>query len=372
MVYPFSIAAIACLTFCGSVLAAEPISLRLREHPLVEGQVVRVGDLIEVVNGRCQQTDDLLQLPIAPAPREGSPQTWTRADVVQHLELRGLHATAIRWMGSERTQLRRGKPIASNTTSSSFNHNGLPNSSSPLSRVNQTIPGRPQTPAFIQERAVKQAEMLIGQAITEYVTLKSGDRTAWRITLSVPPQFVSIMQVKTNIVSIGGGQEPWEGTQEFLFEVKDRGALVAVPIRAILELPPMIVISKRAMRREEVITAESLTYSPIPQRSSADPSDFFTDIQQLVGKQLRRSVTTGQPIEAQFVGDAVVVTRGEMVEVESVSGDVVVTTSGRASESGAVGDLIGIELLPSRKRINAAVTAPMKVRVSAVAARTLK
>jgi flagella basal body P-ring formation protein FlgA len=214
--------------------------------------------------------------------------------------------------------------------------------------------------------------MLIGQAITEYVALQSGDRTAWRISLSVPPQFVGLMQVKTNIVSIGGGQEPWEGTQEFVFEVKDRGALVSVPIKATLHLPPMIVTSKRAMRREEVITAESLTYSPIPQRGSADATDYFTDIAQLVGKQMRRSVTTGQPIESQFVGNAVVVTRGELVEVESVSGDVVVTTSGRASESGAVGELIGIELLPSRKRINASVTAPMKVRVSAVAARTLK
>jgi flagella basal body P-ring formation protein FlgA len=362
-----SIFAFVCLAFFGQAMAAEPICLRLREQPVVEGQVVHVSDLIEVVSGRCQQTDDLLQLPIAPTPREGSPQAWTRADVVQHLELRGLHATAIRWMGPDRTQLRRGKPIDSSLTTSN------PSSNSPqMSRVSQTIPGRPQSPAFIQERAVKQAEMLIGQAITEYVTLKSGDRTAWRINLTIPPQFASLMQVKTNIVSIGGGQEPWEGTQDFVLEVKDRGALVAVPIRATLQLPPMIVTSKRSMRREEVISAECLTYSPIPQRGSADPSDYFTDVDQLVGKQMRRSVATGQPIESQFVGDAIVVTRGELVEVESISGDVVVTTSGRASESGAVGDLIGIELLPSRKRINASVTAPMKVRVSAVAARTLK
>lgn len=366
MTYSHSIVAFACLTFFGSVVAADPISLRLREQPVVESQVVHIGDLIEVVSGRCQQTDDLLQLPIAPTPREGSLQTWTRADVVQHLELRGLHAGSLRWMGSERTQLRRGKPIESSTTTNSLAK------SSHLTRVSQTIPGRPQSPAFIQERSVKQAEMLIGQAITEYVTLKSGARTAWQITLSVPPQSVSAMQVKTNIVSIGGGQEPWEGPQDFVFEVKDRGALVSVPIRATLQLPPMIVTSKRAMRREQVIAADDLTYSPIPQRSPADPSDYFTDIDQLVGKQMRRSVATGQPIESQFVGDAVVVTRGEMVEVESVAGDVVVTTSGRASESGAVGDLIGVELLPSRKRINASVTAPMKVRVSAVATRILK
>lgn len=366
MAYSHSLFVIVCLTLFGTVSAAEPISLRLREQPVVEGQVVYIGDLIEVVAGRCQQTDDLLQLPIAPAPREGLTQTWTRADVVQNLELRGLHGPAMRWMGSERTQLRRGKPIENNSTSNTLTK------PSQFTRVSQTIPGRPQSPAFIQDRAVKQAEMLLGQAITEYITLKSGDRTAWRISLSVPPQFASIMQVKTNIVSIGGGSEPWEGAQDFVFEVKDRGALVSVPIRATLQLPPMIVTSKRAMRPEHIIAAEDLTYSPLPQKSAADSSDYFGDIEQLVGKQMRRAVVTGQAIESKFVGDPVVVTRGEMVEVESVAGDFIVTTSGKAVESGAVGELIEIELLPSRKRIHASVTAPMKVRVSAVSTRTLK
>jgi flagella basal body P-ring formation protein FlgA len=357
-----------CLACFGSVVATEPICLRLREQPVVEGQVVYVGDLIEVVTGRCQQTDELLQLPIAPTPREGSPQTWTRSDVVKHLELRGLHATAIRWMGSERTQLRRGKRADGNAASNSLS----PRDSSQPTKFSQTIPGRTQVPAFIQERAVQQAEMLLGQAITEYITLKSGDRIAWRVALSVPPEFVSIMQVKSNIVSIGGGKEPWEGEQNFVFEVKDRGALVRVPIKATLQLPPMVVVSKRALGREEIITADDLDYSPIPQRSAAAPSDFFMDIEEVVGKQVRRSIATGQPIEAKSVGNAMVVTRGDMIEVESVVGDIVVTTSGRANESGAVGELIAIELLPSRKRINASVTAPMKVRVSAVSARTKK
>ncbi len=367
MTYIQTSLAITCVALFGSVIAAEPITLRLREQPVVEGQVVHVGDLLEIVHGRSQQTDDLLQLPIAPSPREGSPQTWTRADVVQHLELRGLHASAIRWMGSERTQLRRGKPVDGN----SFAATSASSEANP-SRVHQTIPGRPQSPAFIQERAVKQAEMLLSQAITEYVTLKSGDRVAWKISLSIPPQVVSLMQVKTNIVSIGGGQEPWEGPQDFVFEVKDRGALIAVPVKAVLQLPPMVVVTKRALRRDEVIRADDLAYNPIPQKGTAAPADYFTDIEKLVGKQVRRSIATGQAIETSFVGDAVVVNRGEMVEVESVAGDVVVTTSGRASESGAVGDLIGVELLPTKKRINAMVTAPKKVRVSAVASRTLK
>ena len=369
MTYVPSVVALISLALISSALAAEPLTLQLRSQPVVEGQVVRIGDLVEVIHGRNQQTDLVMTAAIAPAPREGSPQTWTRGDLVEHLKLRDIHPSNTRWMGAERTQLRRGK----RTEDASHNHLAGTQAGS-TSNIQMprglAIPSRGQTPAFVQERAVKQAEMLLSQAITEYITLKSGERTAWRITLSVPPQCVPLMQVKTNIVSIGGGQEPWEGSQEFVFEVKDRGALVQVPIQATLQLPPMIVTSTRAMRRDEVITADALTYTPLTNKSGVDSANYFNDINQLIGKQLRRSLTTGQPIETSFVGDAVVITRGELVEVESVAGGIVVRTSGRATASGAVGDLIDIELLPSRSRILATVIEPLKVRVAAAPSRS--
>jgi flagella basal body P-ring formation protein FlgA len=350
--------------FCNfgcALLAAELVGLRFRDQPVVEGQVVRVGDMLEIISGLDQQMEDLLKLPLAPAPREGVHQTWTRADVIQHLELRGLHSNNIRWHGAEQVVVRHGKPVASST-------NSIPGQLA--SRSNSSIPGREFSPAFVQERSVKQAEMLLSQAITEYVTLKSGDRTEWRIELTVPMQFVHVMQIKNNIVSISGGHSPWEGTQEFVFEVKDRGALIQVPIKASLKLPPMVVSSTRPIRKDEVITADALTYSPLPKRSAASSAEYFTDIDALVGKQLRRSVSTGLAIEADFVGEPIVISRGELVEVESIAGSVVVRTSGRAVESGSVGQLIGVELLPARKKVLATVSGPLKVRIAAVASRS--
>ncbi len=369
MAYAYSVIAFVSLALIGPVVAGEPITLQLRAQPVVEGQVVRIGDLVEVIHGRCQQSDDVMTSAIAPSPREGTPQTWTRGDLTQHLELRGIHVSAIRWMGAERTQLRHGKRTDDSSLGSQSNTQPRGSSVAQTSR-GLPIPSRGQTPAFVQERAVKQSEMLLSQAITEYIALKTGDRTAWRISMSVPPQCVPLMQVKTNIVSIGGGQEPWEGLQEFVFEVKDHGELVKVHIQATLQLPPMIVTSTRAMRRDEMITADALTYTPLPNKTGIDPALYFSDVNQLVGKQLRRSLTTGQPFETGFIGDPTVVTRGELVEVESVSGGIVVRTSGRATASGAVGDLIDIELLPSRSRILATVTEPLKVRVAAVPSRS--
>ncbi len=343
------------------IFAADSICLRFREHPVVEGHVVRAGDIIEIVSGRDDQTDGLMKLPLAPAPREGIEQVWTRADVLQHLELRGMHPSNLRWQGTELVHVRRGKPINSTTLvleSQSFTHN------------HPTIPGREFSPAFIQERGVKQAEMLLRQAIVEHIALKSGDRTEWQIELSVPAQHVQSMQTRNNIVAIGGGNAPWEGVQEFVFEIKDRGALIQIPIKATLKLPPMVVSTTRPMRKDEVITAEALTYSPLPKRSAVGSAEYFTDIDELVGKQLRRSVSTGLAVEATFVGEPLVISRGELIEVESVAGSVVVKTSGRAMESGAIGELIGVELLPSRKRIQATVAGPLKVRIAAISARS--
>lgn len=339
--------------------ADEPVRLRFRTPAAVTGQVVRLGDLVEVAAGQSSQTDELLQVPLAPAPREGISQTWTSEDVLQHLELRGLHRAAIRWEGSSQTVLSRQTTVTQLTS-----YNGSRSDPQSIAISTTAIPMKPLSPAFVQERAVKQAETLLRQAITEYITLQSGERTEWQINLSVPVQFAQSLQVRSNIVSIGGGASPWEGEQEFVFDIKDAGKLTRIKVPAKLELPPMVVVASRTLRRDEVLSKECLTYAPKPRRTTDQSGNYFTNVDDLIGKQLRRSVSTGVPLEQQYIGEPVVISRGELVEIESIAGNIVVKTSGRSIESGAVGDLISVELVPSKERILAMVTAPMRVRIT--------
>ncbi len=324
--------------------AAEQVVLRFAESPRTTENVVRLGDLVEVLAGNSPSLEKALQLPLGPSPRENDSQTWHSRDVLQHLELHGLQPSGLRWSGATQVDLQRMAP-GPNPISASIE------------------------PAFVQTRTVQLAEQLVAQAIAEYLELKTGERTDWRIVAKVPAKLADVIRIRRNIVGIGGGQEPWLGQQEFVLQIKDRDRIVNVPIEAQVELPPMVVVARRPLRRDEVLTAEALELAPLQQRSGEDPAKYFVDMEKLIGKQLKRSISTGLPIASDVVGAPTVIGRNELVEVESVSGGVSVRTMARSLGSGAVGELIDIETIPNRHRMLATIIAPLKVRVAAVSAR---
>lgn len=324
--------------------AAEQVVLRFVESPRTTGNVVRLGDLVEVLAGNSPSLEQAMQLPLGPSPHENGFQTWHSRDVLQHLELRGLQPNSLRWSGVTQVELQR---IAAG-----------PN---PIHASIQ--------PAFVQTRTIQLAEQLVAQAIAEYLELKTGERTDWRITARVPAKLADVIRIRRNIVGIGGGHEPWLGEQEFVLQIKDRDRIVNVPIEAHVDLPPMVIVAKRPLRREEILTAELLDLAPLPQRSGEDPGKYFSNMEKLIGKQLKRSLSTGLPIASDYVGAPTVIGRNEMVEVESVSGGVSVRTMARSLGSGAVGEMIDIETIPTKHRMLATIVGPMKVRVAAVSAR---
>ncbi|QDV25054.1 flagellar basal body P-ring formation chaperone FlgA [Aureliella helgolandensis] len=318
--------------------AEEKTVLRFRETPACQGDVVHLRELVEVAAGKSSTIDRVLEMPMGPAPRAGAAQVWYSQDVLKHLELRGVHPASIRWTGSDQARLERVQSSEHQVMAS-------------------------MTPAFVQERTVRQAAELVEQALSEYLTLKTGERTDWRITAHIPTPHVSSMSSRRNIVGVGGGSEPWLGEQQFVIQVRYGDEVKNLSIMATVEFPPMIVAAKRPLRRDEVLTADALMYEALPKNSKADV-EYFTDMDQVLGKQMRRSLSTGLPLSDEFLGDPIVVSRGEIVTIECVAGGITVSTQGRAMGGGAIGDLVEVEMA-GRRKLLATISGPMKVRVAA-------
>ncbi len=338
---------LVCLLLTSSrVCAAEDqIVLRFVENPRASRNVVELGDLVEVLSGESSSVTRMLKIPLGPAPREDTAQTWHSEDILQHLEFSGFHPNSLRWSGNTQVKLQR------------------------MAGVNLAMTESIQ-PAFVQPRTIELAENLVAQAIKGYLDLKTGERTDWLVKPNVPAELANVIRIKRNIVGIGGGQEPWHGRQEFVLQIQDRNQLSNVKVVAIVDLPPMVVVAKRPLRRDEVIAAEVLEYAPLPAQTAVEQEKLYTDFEQLIGKQLKRSVSTGLPISSDFVGAPIVIQRNEMIEVESVAGQVVVRAMARSLGSGAVGELIEIETIPAKHRMLATVAGPLKVRVAAMSARS--
>lgn len=322
--------------------AGEQIVLRFREAPVCDSNVIRLENLVEVLSNSKEMDQELLRLVLAPAPREGEAQTWTSKMVIEHLTLRGIHGQGIRWSGSDSVRVARATRAAAELGMTAM------------------------SPAFVQDRTLSQAALIVEQAINEYISLKSDQKVAWRVAAKVPPEYATRLLVKRNIVGIGGGLEPWSGSQKFVLQLNDRGQRVNIPIEADVSQPTLAVVAARPIRQDEILTADALAYGPLTTRQETDSMSFFDDIERLVGQQMRKSVATGVPITKQTIGPPIIVSRGEALEIESVSGGVSVRTSGRSLSPGAIGDSILVEVIPSGKKITATVVSHRKVRIAAV------
>lgn len=320
--------------------SSDEIVLLFRREPRCQTQVVRVGDLVEVANAGKNSHDALLDIPLAPAPQIGVAQEWTSEDVLRHLELRGLAQKKIRWSGPQSIKLMR------------------------LVEASPSVSRTQLAPAFVQDRTISQAQANVVQATREYLWLKTGERTQWRVNVTVPSEHAQALSQKRNIETIGGGVPPWVGEQALIIGYKVSGKMFQVSLPVLIELPRTVVVTTRPMRRDEVIEESALDYAPLPERIEDQADEYFSDIQQIVGKQLRRSMSTGLPIPKSAIGEPIVISSGEVIEVESVAGSISVKTAARALSGGAVGDLINIELLSSRKRLSATVVGPLQVRIA--------
>jgi flagella basal body P-ring formation protein FlgA len=324
-------------------VADDRVVLRFVEYPTTESSVVKLSDVVEIVSGRSSTLTRVMEMPLGPAPRQGQVQRWHSEDILQHLELRGIHAGNIRWSGAQTAELRRGEKLEVQTAS--------------------------MTPAFTSDGFVEQAARNVSQAISEYLNLKNSQRLDWRIEAKVPVEYVPLLKVRRQIVSIGGGQAPWIGKQQFVLEVKHIDGKLMIPIEAEVQMPPMVVAAARSFRRGELITPDMLTYRQLTKSEEQREQQYFTNFEQCLDKEVRRSVSTGQPLTPEAVGAPIVVSRNDIIEVEAISGPIVVRTAAKAIGSGAIGDLIEIELQPTRQRMHAAVVGQSLVRVAAVSAR---
>jgi len=330
------LAAVVLALGCQSSLAE--VVLKLRENARCESTVVTLRDIVEVVGGDEKKVSGVLGAALGPSPRPGSPQRWYKSDIVQHLQARGIDRRAIRWSGPEHTTLTR----------------------EPIKMVTYT--GNLQ-PAFVNERMQNAASLNLSQAIQTYLQQVTGSQTQWEVVVQPDAKDVKTLLNRRNILEIGGGSDPIEGPQQFIVRLRNADRTTrTVRVNAEVGPPEMVVVASRPLRRDEVLTAEALKLAVLPKQRLAGQK-YFTRLEDVLGKQLRRSLSTGLLVTEQIIGAPVVVERMQLVTVECRVGTIVVKSPGKALSSGAVGELVEVEL-EGRRRLTGSVVDSMTVRVS--------
>jgi flagella basal body P-ring formation protein FlgA len=355
------------------------VELHLNTTSECPSNLLLLADLVSI-KGSDALVQQLQNLPLAPAPRIGNDQTWTREDITKALALRGVSSEMISWHGAAECSVRRidgERGVVAPTTKPNLSiqpatykqpakaiEQRVPQDTSQANKtIDKTIDKTQFTSAFTTPGSIAQAERTAVLAIQSFLQTKTSSTGNWNISVQVPTEHANIMMQRNRILGVAGGQPPWEGKQEFTFLLKGSNGEMSVIIPAIVKLPEMVVAANRPLAKGYVLREDDLVWIPMPRGLNYGPEDCFAQTDLLVGQQLRRAMSTQQVIRLNEVGPPTIIHVGDLVGIGVVSGGVTVETNGRAIESGAIDDLIQVEVQPHRKRVLARVIGDRTVEV---------
>jgi flagella basal body P-ring formation protein FlgA len=154
---------------------------------------------------------------------------------------------------------------------------------------------------------------------------------------------------RTSAGAVWAGSVRYSGSRHFPVWAKVKLAVPSRRVVAAADLPRGRVLDAADLRVEELDT--------LPAGSCA------TEIEQVAGRSLRRTVRAGAPIETAWLEIPKEVNRGDVVRVEVRSGGTLLEMEGRAEASGAIGDTIPVSNPSSKKVFRARIEGKGKVSV---------
>ncbi len=305
------------------------IKLSLKPKVYCEKNIVELGDIAEL-SGSESILQSVRRLPLGPAPIGGSRQNWHQEDVLRLLQLRGIDPKIVQWGGDDECQVVREAPP---TTTKAVDY----------------------TPSNLTPQATTVAERTVASLLATYLKTKSIDATSWTIKPTIPIEHTKLLSQRNVIKGIAGGAEPWTGNQKFALLIKSGKDELEIEIDAVVQPPSMVLGANGPLSKGHVISESDLKLVRLTSSMKAGEQDCFQDAQVIIGKELRRNISTGQPFLHGDTGPASIVRAHDLVEIQVVAGAVVAQTPGRAMQSGGLDEVIEVEVAGTKKRLAARI-----------------
>ena len=132
-----------------------------------------------------------------------------------------------------------------------------------------------------------------------------------------------------------------------------------VPVSVVVMKP--IVVATQVVPRGSVIQASQVEL--LEWEVSLLRHGYFESLEQVIGSQLSRPLTTGRPVIPDQLGKTKVVNKGDSVLIEASNSVLSVKSPGIALSSGGMGDQINVRNSRSKKIIRGTITGSGKVSV---------
>lgn len=293
------------LSLAAALLVAVPAlagTATLRPSALVDGDVIRVGDLFDNAGAKSQVV-------IAGAPQPGQ-RVVVDADWLGKVAV----AYGVDWQPLSRSERitieRRSILVGAQDIAEEVKHA-------------LALAGAPADAEVQLSSRKVQMHVAAGDDLAIEVSDLDYDRRSGRFAA---------------IIEAGAGQTPTR--------LRVTGRVFSVS-----EVP----VLARAMQKGEVIGENDIEWKPM--REAQIQRGVLTELDQVIGQQLRHAARPGQPLRGADVQRPVLVAKNSLVTMRLNTGGLSLTAQGRAVEDGGEGDAIRVTNVQSKLTVTARVEA---------------
>ncbi len=141
--------------------------------------------------------------------------------------------------------------------------------------------------------------------------------------------------------------------------VLETGEVQRIGGYALVTMPVPVPITR--LLPDDIIMEDDLTVMRLPVGRIG--TYVMTDMEEVIGKQVRRVLTPGRPIQIQSIIQPLVINRGERVEIYFSDGLLALSSPGRALDDAHEGQEIRIVNLVSNKTVTGIATGEGTVEI---------
>ncbi len=335
---------------CGTAAAGE---IRIWPTATVTGESVQLEELAELRGFDAESFQRLAQITIYNAPSAGGELLVRADDIRTALADAGEDLSTIALLGSARCRVSRPLPPHEPRVPSVR--------PKPKNKIETPRPVRTERPAVEPQPPTMPSPGTLESAIRDYIIASFPQRDA-KLEIRFSPAKAEDLRISGPEAKfvVRSRDEKKLGLRTFEVVVRQAGQDDrTIPVVGEVTLIEEVVVAKRAINRGETIEGRALK---LEDRRFTDLAAVgLTDLSAATGQQCRGFLRPGEMITAESIEPRPVVVRGQPVTIWMRQGTLAIRTTGKAQQSGALGDRIDV-LRDGAKRkqdlIEAIVTGP--------------
>lgn len=202
----------------------------------------------------------------------------------------------------------------------------------------------------------------IQQAAQQYIqqTVHLGDDESVNIQIGHLDSRLHLPACKTPLDVSEPIQSKRHGARTLLVKCMDSKPW-QIYLSAKVDIAKPILVAMNTIAKGEVISVEMLALEKTNVAKLA--GGYFTDPNLIIGKTVTMTLMPGSPITAKVIASPTLIKRGQMVEIVAVGNGIEVHHKGQALSDGALGDMVSVKNLTSKRSLEGQVAASGIVKI---------